>query len=72
MTKQEYAFWMLEEARARRHEPHGVVYAGRTDWIDGQAWIHWRTADALERRGRATVSYFPPDGAEINLREMGG
>jgi hypothetical protein len=33
----------------------GVVCADRSALLDGQAWINWRTADALKRRGLVEI-----------------
>lgn len=33
----------------------GVVYAGTNHTYDGQAWIHWRTAEALQARGLVEI-----------------
>jgi hypothetical protein len=29
----------------------GIMTSGPTSLIDGQPWINWRTAEALERKG---------------------
>lgn len=40
----------------RRDAHHAGVYCAEyTCLIDGQPWINWRTADALERRGLVTI-----------------
>ena len=43
------------ERRDRRYT-EGVVNAQETALIDGQPWIHFRTARALANRGLATIS----------------
>jgi hypothetical protein len=52
-----YALRMMADARERGHDPHGV--AGNTfdepRFIDGQVWMDWRTAEALERRGLVRI-----------------
>jgi hypothetical protein len=32
-------------------DPWGVIHAGATGVYDGQAWVNYRTANALHRRG---------------------
>lgn len=44
----------------------GVVSADATAMIDGQAWIHWRTAYALHDRGLAEVRGYGEE-AEVVL-----
>jgi hypothetical protein len=39
----------------RRYDEPGVYGADETATIDGQPWINWRTAEALERRGLVTI-----------------
>jgi hypothetical protein len=41
----------------RRYDEPGVYAADYTATIDGQPWINWRTADALERRGLVTIDH---------------
>jgi len=51
-TQQDAAVALLREC-ANYDDGWGVVFAGRepSHKTDGQAWIQWRTAEALERRG---------------------
>lgn len=46
--EQQHAITLLRSADPR-YNGKGVLYAGRSDLIDRQAWINWRTAAALER-----------------------
>lgn len=47
------------------YDGEGVRHAGASDMIDGQAWINWRTAAALERRGLAACEGY---GEEASIR----
>jgi hypothetical protein len=53
----------------------GTVMSTETSkLIDGQPWVHWRTADALERAGLATVNWtagWDGENPEITLTEKG-
>lgn len=44
--RQKFALIILEDGRGS-----GVMTSGRTQISDGQAWVNWQTAMALERRG---------------------
>jgi hypothetical protein len=35
----------------------GVLTSSASCLVDGQPWIHWRTAQALERLGLACIDY---------------
>jgi hypothetical protein len=53
------ALQYLERARDQGNEPHGIA-ANILDSpyiADGQVWMDWRTADALERRGLVRVEH---------------
>jgi hypothetical protein len=73
--KQREALRMLQQ----HGDPHigpggGVVMNEATALFDGQPWLHWRTAEALERSGLAEIDYTwdGPDGnPEITLTEKG-
>ena len=46
----------------------GVITSGETSLIDGQPWINWRTAAALERKGFGKCEGWGEE-AEFELRE---
>ena len=65
------ALSMMAEVRERGGEPHGIG-ANTCDqpyWMDGQAWIDWRTIRALARRGLVKVDIFPGENIEAYLVE---
>jgi hypothetical protein len=49
----------------------GVLMTEASRLIDGQPWIHWRTGEALERRGLASIVRVPGEYAEITLTADG-
>jgi hypothetical protein len=56
----------------REHENYdegwGVVGCESTGLIDGQPWVHWRTAAALEDRGLVKVeNWDEPVGGRLRL-----
>lgn len=61
---QVYALALLGSADPR-YEGEGVVTSDESRMVDNQAWIHWRTAEALQRRGLAYIVSHGPDGASI-------
>jgi hypothetical protein len=57
--RMKFALIVLEEGRGA-----GVMTVGRTELIDGQPWINWQTAKALERRGFVRLDTHE-DGADV-------
>jgi len=50
----------------------GVASMAASALMDGQAWIHFQTARALERRGLVTLDYtYADEGACIWLTDVG-
>lgn len=50
----------------------GVVTSSPSCSLDGQAWIHWRTAYALEARGLVEIDrMWAPDGIALCLTKEG-
>jgi hypothetical protein len=58
--KQMYALIIMEETR----QP-GVVTSGPTAILDGQPWIHYRTAYSLHQRGLVRVHPYGEADAEV-------
>lgn len=66
-TAQRKALQMLRTA-----DHPGIVTTSRSAMYDGQPWIYWRTAHALERLGVVTIAeYDEDDGYEVHLCEKG-
>lgn len=63
---QRAALWMLNESRGE-----SALSPEQSAMSDGQAFIHWRTARALEWRGLARIEDFGGDGGSIELTEAG-
>lgn len=61
---QVYALAVLDSADPR-YEGEGVVTSGETHMSSNQAWVNWRTAEALERRGLARIRRIDGVGASI-------
>ncbi len=60
----------MEQALAmlRAHpDTPGVITTGASAVYDGQPWIHWRTAEALEVRGKVKLVGYGTEGAEVRL-----
>lgn len=49
----------------------GVVTSSQSCALDGQAWVHWRTAFALERRGLVEIDRTWPDNFQLILTKEG-
>lgn len=55
-VKQREAFRLVcDHGEIMRGTRIGVITTGPTALIDGQPWINWRTAEALERRNLGRV-----------------
>ncbi len=57
-------------------EPDGTVVMSTETFLTDRynLWIHWRTAEALERRGLVKIvddDRLPEEGAEVVLTEAG-
>jgi hypothetical protein len=65
---QRVALELLQRAHGHPGTDDGIVTAEAT-FYDSEAniaWVHWKTAQGLERRGKIRLRY-DPDGDQIEL-----
>lgn len=73
-VKQSYALRLLRRARRESPDTDDGVVSTETfyDAEIGVAFVHWRTAGSLRRRGLVTYGPYDPDnGTSLTLTDIG-